>query len=434
MATVLQRVDLGDRVAIADAPALSVTGFAGDTLVRDALAALAAAAGVEPRWQATIAKRIPVAAGLGGGSSDAATALRWPTRCCRGRSGPPSCRPASAWALTCRFSSPTAPNSAETAPYSTARSPAQDYWIVLALPHGVTKPSTAAVYRHFDERNTVARLGGAPSCARAARARRRPPPARPRRLPPNDLASSPLATELLRLGAFRADVSGAGPAVYGLFHHRRHCRRRLRALRPSRAPGAPCPSGTGEDRSGYARGGGPSGDHRARDDALRRALRDGRLRIALLVALVEGILVLVGSIDWWVVVLLAVGAVVLYVSWGRAAPRQEVREGSWIFAVSQLGGRPRPGARGRAHRLRGRRARHPRRRRPRPPASRPPLACLPEPGKAQATGFGPVIPGSNPGAPAQLVPDTVTDSTLAAVVMAGGPARGCAPPCPSTCT
>ena len=44
----------------------------------------------------------------------------------------------------------------------------------------------------------------------------------------------------------------------------------------------------------------------------------------------------VGSIDWWVVFLLAVGAVVLYVSWGRAAPRQEVREGSWILAVSQL--------------------------------------------------------------------------------------------------
>ena len=37
-------------------------------------------------------------------------------------------------------------------------------------------------------------------------------------LPPNDLASSPLAGELLAQGAFRADVSGAGPTVYGLFH------------------------------------------------------------------------------------------------------------------------------------------------------------------------------------------------------------------------
>ena len=39
-------------------------------------------------------------------------------------------------------------------------------------------------------------------------------------LPSNDLASSPHAQRLRALGAFRADVSGAGPAVYGLFLHR----------------------------------------------------------------------------------------------------------------------------------------------------------------------------------------------------------------------
>ena len=37
------------------------------------------------------------------------------------------------------------------------------------------------------------------------------------RLPQNDLASSPLADELREAGAFRADVTGAGPVVYGLF-------------------------------------------------------------------------------------------------------------------------------------------------------------------------------------------------------------------------
>jgi shikimate kinase len=36
-------------------------------------------------------------------------------------------------------------------------------------------------------------------------------------LPRNDLASSQLAAEIETLGAFRADVTGAGPAVYGLF-------------------------------------------------------------------------------------------------------------------------------------------------------------------------------------------------------------------------
>ena len=39
-------------------------------------------------------------------------------------------------------------------------------------------------------------------------------------LPPNDLGSRPLVARLQRLGAFRADVSGAGPTVYGLFVRR----------------------------------------------------------------------------------------------------------------------------------------------------------------------------------------------------------------------
>ena len=67
-----------------------------------------------------------------------------------------------------------------------------------------------------------------------------------------------------------------------------------------------------------------------------RGLRENRLRIALLVALVEGILVLVGEIPWWSVVLVAIVAVTLYVAGGRQAGREEVREASWIFAVSQL--------------------------------------------------------------------------------------------------
>jgi len=50
-------------------------------------------------------------------------------------------------------------------------------------------------------------------------------------LPPNDLASSPLADELSALGAFRADVSGAGHAVYGLFHHRHAAKAAQRALK-----------------------------------------------------------------------------------------------------------------------------------------------------------------------------------------------------------
>ena len=73
--TVLQRVDLADDIELEPAEALTVEGFEDDTLVRRALEALAAAAGVAPRWRACIEKRIPVASGLGGGSSDAASTL-----------------------------------------------------------------------------------------------------------------------------------------------------------------------------------------------------------------------------------------------------------------------------------------------------------------------------------------------------------------------
>jgi hypothetical protein len=67
-----------------------------------------------------------------------------------------------------------------------------------------------------------------------------------------------------------------------------------------------------------------------------RQLRANRLRIALLVALVEGILVLLGAIDWWIVVLLAVGAVALYLLLGRGSRSEAARHGSWIAAVSQV--------------------------------------------------------------------------------------------------
>jgi len=74
--TLLQRVDIHDDLALERADALKVDGFAEDTIVRSALESLAVAAQVEPRWRARIEKRIPVAAGLGGGSSDAAAALQ----------------------------------------------------------------------------------------------------------------------------------------------------------------------------------------------------------------------------------------------------------------------------------------------------------------------------------------------------------------------
>ena len=73
-----------------------------------------------------------------------------------------------------------------------------------------------------------------------------------------------------------------------------------------------------------------------RSTRLGRALRDNRLTIALVGALVEGVLVLVDVIEWWIVVLLAIAAIAFYVLRGRDAQREEIRQGSWILAVSQL--------------------------------------------------------------------------------------------------
>ncbi len=232
VATVLQRVDLADRVAVEPASSLTVSGFDGDTLVRDALRALAGAAGVDGRWAATITKRIPVASGLGGGSSDAATALRLANDTLDSPLPPDDLRTvAASLGADVPFFIGDGPqlgrgDGSELEPLDLP----QDYWVVLVLPTGATKLSTAAVYGDFDERDGAAgwderrdRLADALAAVR-----------RPRdlaALPANDLAQSPVADELRRLGAFRADVSGAGPVVYGLFHHRRQADAARRTLR-----------------------------------------------------------------------------------------------------------------------------------------------------------------------------------------------------------
>src|SRR5260221_2596304 len=72
LVTVLQRIDLGDRITVEPGSETAITGFSEDTIVRAALDLLDAPHG----WRVTIQKNIPLAAGLGGGSSDAATALR----------------------------------------------------------------------------------------------------------------------------------------------------------------------------------------------------------------------------------------------------------------------------------------------------------------------------------------------------------------------
>ena len=230
--TVLQRIDLADRVAIETAPALRVEGFPDDTLVRSALERLAEAANAETRWHAQIWKRVPVAAGLGGGSSDAATALRLANGTLAEPLPPERLHELAAeLGADVPFFLTSGPQlgtgtGADLEPLELP----QDYWVLLLLPEDEHKPSTAAVYADFDGRD-----GAEGFDERRARlheglaAVKRPTDLA--MLPSNDLAASPHAERLLELGAFRADVSGAGPAVYGLFLHRAQAAAAAREMR-----------------------------------------------------------------------------------------------------------------------------------------------------------------------------------------------------------
>jgi len=221
VATVLQRIDLADDVELEPVEGLSVEGFPEDTLVRVALERLAEESGVEPAWRVRITKRIPVAAGLGGGSADAGVVLA----AANAALGRPLSRErlielAASVGSDVPFFLEPAPKLGEGAGERlTALQLPQEFTVVVAVERGAEKRSTAEVYRRFDE------LGGGPGFAGRRGALTdalwRGDLAA---LPPNDLAEAagrPQAVaDLAAAGAFRADVSGAGPAAYGLFRER----------------------------------------------------------------------------------------------------------------------------------------------------------------------------------------------------------------------
>ena len=186
---------------------------------------------MEPRWRITIEKRIPVGAGLGGGSSDAAAALRLANGSLAEPLGGAVLHELAAALgadvplfLTC------GPQLGEGDGTTLTRlALPRDYCVVVLLPHGARKHSTKAVYDAFDDRRggrgfserrdeLVSRLRASRSLTDLAG------------WPKNDLAYSALAGELERLGAVRADVSGAGPALYGLFEREADARRAAAAL------------------------------------------------------------------------------------------------------------------------------------------------------------------------------------------------------------
>ena len=211
LVTVYQALELGDEIEVEPAGETTVEGF-DDTIVRTALALLPGG------WRVRIEKRIPVAAGLGGGSADAAAALRL--------AHAPLDRPLGddeLHALAARIGADV-PFFLRDGPQlgtavGTVLEPLDlplNYTVLLLRPAGEQKASTGDVYAAFDARGGAAGYPGRAAELRSVLAAVRTPRDLAA-LPPNDLARSPFTERVLAEGAFRADVTGAGPVVYGLF-------------------------------------------------------------------------------------------------------------------------------------------------------------------------------------------------------------------------
>ncbi len=65
-------------------------------------------------------------------------------------------------------------------------------------------------------------------------------------------------------------------------------------------------------------------------------LQQRRLRLALVIGLVESLLVVASELRWFWVLALATVAVALYIFVARGARFHALREIAWIFAASQL--------------------------------------------------------------------------------------------------
>jgi hypothetical protein len=87
------------------------------------------------------------------------------------------------------------------------------------------------------------------------------------------------------------------------------------------------------DRGLGHEGGGDVVDHRS--SRTGRWLQEKRVRIALWIAVIEGLLVAVHAINRWLAFAIAAAAVLIYYFAGRESRSHTARQVSWILAVSQ---------------------------------------------------------------------------------------------------
>lgn len=219
LASVVQAVTLADELTMQPAAVDEVVcpGVEGPNLAARALAAFRAATGWDEPQRLTIDKRIPVAAGMGGGSADAAAVLRLAARAAGGVED--GLLHDLAVGLGADVPSLLVPGRVlmTGAGEHVERLPdAQPFGLVIVPSQAAL--STPAVYREFD------RLGGARTPAELAA---HADEARAGAVPPvNDLqdAARSLCPAIDRTldavrgaGAGVAMVSGSGPTVFGVF-------------------------------------------------------------------------------------------------------------------------------------------------------------------------------------------------------------------------
>ena len=223
LSSIFASLDLCDELRFepAERDEVACHGVSGPNLVSAALDAFRARAGGLPPLRVEIDKRIPVAAGLGGGSADAAAALRAANALAGGPLSVPELREIGA-RIGADVPSQVAPRHALVTGAGEGVEPIELPEMTLVLVPAAEGLSTAAVYAEADrlpstrpklDPDALRRLAAAPLAAFA-------------RGLENDLEAAALSLrpELARTlaalreaGALAANITGSGPTAFGVF-------------------------------------------------------------------------------------------------------------------------------------------------------------------------------------------------------------------------
>ena len=230
--SIFASVGLADHVAVreADEDSVACPGVEGPNLAADAVAAFRAAVPGLPPLAVSIDKRIPVAAGLGGGSADAAAVLR-AANTLAGEPLPSDALRGIAIGLGSDVPSQVAPRHALVSGVGEQVEPIDLPQTALALVPSEEGLETGAVFAELDRLRE--RDGWSPSPERLdpgpfRRASLRSPADLAVRLE-NDLQAAAMSLRpelehtvagLMEAGALGAQLTGSGPTAFGVFADR----------------------------------------------------------------------------------------------------------------------------------------------------------------------------------------------------------------------